>query len=162
MKKTILFALAFVALATISYAQGVLKFKGEKHDFGKVEQGKPVTHTFEFINTGNQPVVISNAQASCGCTTPEWTKDPILPGKTGYVKATYNAAAMGQFNKPVTVYSNAETPTVVLTLTGEVTPAAQPAVAAASAAATTPATSAVPAADKKTAKKAKKKACVNC
>lgn len=158
MKKTILFAFVFVAFATVSFAQGVLKFKGEKHDFGKVEQGKPVTHTFEFVNTGNQPVVISNAQASCGCTTPEWTKDPILPGKTGYVKATYNAAAMGQFNKPVTVYSNAETPTVVLTLTGEVTPADQPAVAAAPAA---PATPAVPAAQKP-AKKAKKKACVNC
>ena len=161
MKKTILFALAFVAFATASFAQGVLKFKGEKHDFGKVEQGKPVTHTFEFVNTGNQPVVISNAQASCGCTTPEWTKDPILPGKTGYVKATYNAAAMGQFNKPVTVYSNAETPTVVLTLTGEVTPAGQPAVAAASATPASPATPAVPAAQK-SAKKARKKACVNC
>jgi len=122
MKKAILFAVAFVAFATVSFAQGVLKFKSEKHDFGKVDQGKPATHSFEFVNTGNQPVVISNAQASCGCTTPDWTKDPILPGKTGFVKATYNAAAVGPFNKSVTVVSNAETPSLVLTLSGEVSP----------------------------------------
>lgn len=126
MKRAILFAFAFVAFATASYAQGVLKFKSEKHEFGKVPQGKPVSYTFEFVNTGNQPVVISNAQASCGCTTPEWTKDPVLPGKTGTVKATFNAATMGQFNKPVTVTSNAESPSLVLTLTGEVTPTDQP------------------------------------
>lgn len=160
MKKAILFVFAFVAFATVSFAQGVLKFKGEKHDFGKVDQGKPATYSFEFVNTGNQPVVISNAQASCGCTTPEWTKDPILPGKTGFVKATYNAAAVGPFNKSVTVYSNAETPTLVLTLTGEVTPAGQPAVAAATAA-PAPAATPVPVVEKKT-KKAKKKSCVNC
>lgn len=123
MKKAILFAIVFVAFATVSFAQGVLKFKSEKHDFGKVDQGKPATHSFEFVNTGNQPVVISNAQASCGCTTPDWTKDPILPGKTGFVKATYNAAAVGPFNKSVTVVSNAETPSLVLTLSGEVSPA---------------------------------------
>ncbi|MCY7350974.1 MAG: DUF1573 domain-containing protein [Cytophagaceae bacterium] len=127
MKRAILFACTFVAFAAASHAQGVLKFKSEKHEFGKVPQGKPVTYTFEFVNTGNQPVVIANAQASCGCTTPEWTKDPVLPGKTGTVKATFNAAAMGQFNKPVTVTSNAESPTIVLTLTGEVMPSNQPA-----------------------------------
>jgi hypothetical protein len=164
MKKTILFVFAFVAFATVSFAQGVLKFKSEKHDFGKVEQGKPATFSFEFVNTGNQPVVISNAQASCGCTTPDWTKDPILPGKTGFVKATYNAAAVGPFNKTVTVYSNAETPTLVLNLTGEVAPAApagQPAVAATTAATPAPATTPVPVTEKKT-KKSKKKNCVNC
>lgn len=120
MKKFFAVAVTLLAFASASYAQGVIKFKHEKHDFGKVAQGVPAVYTFEFTNTGNAPVIISNAQASCGCTTPDWTKDPVMPGKTGIVKASYNAASMGPFTKTVTVTSNAETPTVVLTITGEV------------------------------------------
>jgi hypothetical protein len=114
----------FVALfvfVSVGYAQkGVMKFAKETHDFGKIEQGKPVTHVFEFKNMGTDPVVINDAQASCGCTKPSWTREPIMPGKTGSVSATFNAAAAGQFTKTVTVTSNAEAGQTVLYLKGEV------------------------------------------
>lgn len=120
MKKNLLFVVAFVALASMSFAQGVLKFKATEHDFGKIPQGVPAVFTFEFTNTGSAPIVISNAQPSCGCTTPDWTKEPVMPGAKGFVKASYNAASMGVFTKTVTVMSNAETPTLVLNIKGEV------------------------------------------
>jgi hypothetical protein len=134
MKKIASLFVAMFVFVAVSYAQkGVVKFAKETHDFGKIEQGKPATYTFEFKNTGSEPVIISDASASCGCTKPSWSKDPIMPGKTGSVSATYNAAAGGPFNKSVTVMSNAETPSVVLYLKGEVV--AKDAVAPAAAAA---------------------------
>ena len=121
MKKVFSLFVVLFAITTVAFAQkGVVKFAKETHDFGKIEQGKPVTFTFEFTNTGSDPVVISNAQPSCGCTTPDWTKSAVLPGQKGYVKATYNAAAMGQFNKTITVTSNSERSQIFLALTGEV------------------------------------------
>ena len=100
MKKFFSLFVALFVLVTVGYAQkGVIKFAKETHDFGKIEQGKPVTHVFEFKNTGADPVVINDAQASCGCTKPSWTREPIMPGKTGTVSATFNAAAAGQFTK---------------------------------------------------------------
>jgi len=110
-----------IGLTTVSFAQkGVLKFKEETHKFGKVPQGTPVTNEFVFTNTGTDPVVISNVTVSCGCTTPVWSKAPVLPGKTGIIKATFNAAAAGSFNKPVTVFSNTEGGSITLYLNGEV------------------------------------------
>ena len=119
-----------IGLTTVSFAQkGVLKFKEETHKFGKVPQGTPVTHEFTFVNAGTDPIVLSNVTVSCGCTTPVWSKAPVLPGKTGSVKATFNAAAAGPFNKPVTVFSNTEGGSITLYLNGEVVakPAAAPA-----------------------------------
>lgn len=114
-----------LGLTTVSFAQkGVLKFKEETHKFGKVPQGTPVTHEFTFTNTGTDPVILSNVTVSCGCTTPVWSKEPVLPGKTGTVKATFNAAAAGPFNKPVTVFSNTEGGSITLYLNGEVVPKA--------------------------------------
>ena len=114
-----------IGLTTVSFAQkGVLKFKEETHKFGKVPQGVPVTNEFVFTNTGTDPVVISNAAASCGCTTPTWTTTPVMPGKTGSVKATFNAATPGLFNKTVTVTSNTEGGQIILYLNGEVIPKA--------------------------------------
>lgn len=107
-------------MANQLYAQGTLKFEKETHDFGKVAQGVPASYEFKFKNTGNQPVVISNVQASCGCTTPEWTNTPVLPGKSGFIKASYNAAAMGTFNKSITVTSNGTNATQVLYIKGTV------------------------------------------
>jgi hypothetical protein len=79
------------------------------------------TYEFKFKNTGNQPVLIANVQASCGCTTPDWTKTPVLPGKSGMVKAMYSSAGRpGVFNKTVTVTSNAATPSTVLSIKGTV------------------------------------------
>ena len=121
MKKFFSILAVLMVVATASYAQkGVMKFKEETYNFGKIEQGKPVTREFVFTNTGTDPIVISNVSASCGCTTPTYTKDPVLPGKTGTIKATYNAAAMGPFNKSITVFSNAETASMSLYLKGEV------------------------------------------
>ncbi len=121
MKKIFSLFVALFVLVAVSYAQkGVLKFTKETHDFGKVEQGKPVTFVFEFKNTGTDPVVINDAQASCGCTKPSFSREPVMPGKTGSVSATYNAASAGPFNKSVTVTSNAEAGQTVLYLKGEV------------------------------------------
>lgn len=119
--KKLFFVFAFLFVATFANAQGVIKFKNEGHDFGKIEEGVQATHTFEFTNTGTAPVVISNAQASCGCTTPDWTKDPVMPGKTGKVTASFNSQGRpGNFSKTVTVISNSETPQIVLSIKGEV------------------------------------------
>lgn len=113
--------LLFTLLAFGSRAQGVMTFEKDTHDFGKVPEGTMATHEFKFKNTGNQPIVIANAQASCGCTTPDWTKTPVLPGKSGIIKAMYSSAGRpGVFNKTVTVTSNASTPNTVLTVKGDV------------------------------------------
>ena len=111
--------LCFLALA--ARAQGVLSFESTDHDFGKVPEGTMATYEFKFKNTGNQPIVIANAQASCGCTTPDWTKTPILPGKMGLIKAVYNSSGRpGVFSKTVTVTSNATEGSKVLSLKGTV------------------------------------------
>lgn len=106
--------------------QADISFEKETHDFGTIPQGTPVTYTFDVKNTGKEPLIITSASASCGCTTPEWTKEPIMPKKSGYVKATYNAAAPGDFTKSVTVMSNAKRSTVILYLKGTVKPADVP------------------------------------
>jgi len=85
--------------------------KGEVYDFGKIPEGPSATHVFEFKNVGNAPLIIQNASASCGCTTPEWPKEPILPGKKGTIKVTYNTAGRGNqpFDKEVYITSNVAT-----------------------------------------------------
>lgn len=134
MKKLIsTIAVVFAFVAAVQ-AQGVLKFNKEVHDFGKVSEGPLATYSFEVTNTGTAPVVISNAAASCGCTTPEWSKDPIMPGAKSVIKVGYNTSGRpGAFTKTITVTSNAENATVILTIKGEVTaPSAAPATAPAS------------------------------
>ncbi len=91
-----------------------------EHEFGKIPQGIPATTTFEFENTGKSELILSNVKASCGCTTPDYSKEPIQPGKKGFIKATYNAAGMGVFHKSITVTSNVSEQPVVLTIKGEV------------------------------------------
>lgn len=121
MKTALSLFVALFAFVSVSFAQdGVATFAKEAHDFGKIEQGKPVTYVFSFKNTGTAPIVVTDATASCGCTKPSWSKEPVAPGQTGSVSATFNAAGMGPFNKTVTVTSNAKTSTVYLTLKGEV------------------------------------------
>jgi len=101
-----------------------ITFTEETFDFGTINEEKgSVTKEFSFTNTGGAPVIVQGVKASCGCTTPDWTKDPVLPGKKGVVKATYNPQNRpGPFNKSITVTSNAENNTVVLTIKGTVTP----------------------------------------
>ncbi len=90
------------------------------HDFGKIKVGVPVSFEFTFQNTGDIPLIITSVQASCGCTVASYSKDPIEPNGKGFVKATYNAAAVGQFTKTVTVNANTDDGAVILTFKGEV------------------------------------------
>ena len=90
--------------ATDKKAEETLALNEEVYDFGKIPQGKPVTHIFEVTNTGKSDMTISNVQASCGCTTPEWEQNkPIPPGGKSKITVGYNAAAEGVFNKLVTI-----------------------------------------------------------
>jgi hypothetical protein len=125
MKTLILFALALLCFSfgsqPTAMAQGKANYVAETHDFGEVIEGKVASHEFEFVNTGTAPIIIANVQASCGCTTPFWTKEPIAPGKKGIVKASYNSQGRpGPFNKSITVTSNAVEPTKVLSFKGNV------------------------------------------
>jgi hypothetical protein len=127
MKKTILILLSFVFIGSKVFTQTQapkITFATETYDFGKINEEKgPVSYEFTFTNTGGQPLIIQNVKASCGCTTPDWTKDPVLPGKKGFVKATFDPKGRpGPFNKSITVTSNAENSTVVLVIKGEVIP----------------------------------------
>lgn len=96
------------------------KFTEEKHDFGKVPQGKPVTVKFEYTNVGEEPLILSNVQPTCGCTIADFTKTPVLKGAKGIITITYNAAVAGVFTKTIVVTSNAKTPTKYLNIVGEV------------------------------------------
>jgi hypothetical protein len=84
----------------------VLVMKEVSYDFGKIQQGRPVTHLFEVTNNSTEPLRIENVQASCGCTTPEWSYDAVKPGATTTIKVGYNAAAEGPFSKSVTIIYN--------------------------------------------------------
>jgi hypothetical protein len=108
------------AAKVVTPAPETLVANKDLHDFGKIPQGKPVTYSFEVKNTGKAPLLISNVQASCGCTTPEWDREkPIAPGATALIKVGYNAQAEGPFTKPVTITYN-DGLTKVLNIKGEV------------------------------------------
>lgn len=83
-----------------------ISFNENEFDFSKIPQGKPVTHVFLFKNISNKPIALENVQASCGCTTPEWSKDSVAPGQTSQITVGYNAANEGSFTKFITVTYN--------------------------------------------------------
>lgn len=128
--KTIYLSILLSSLALGSAAQqkGTISFAETTHDFGTIdEKNGNVSYTFQFTNTGNTPIIISNVSASCGCTSPSWTKEPILPQKTGAVTATYAPQGRpGPFDKTLTITSNAEPSTVVLHIKGNVKQAPLP------------------------------------
>jgi hypothetical protein len=97
----------------------VLNLKETGHNFGKIPQGRPATYVFEVINIGQIPLRLDNVQASCGCTTPEWSRDAIAPGAVAQIKVGYNAHAEGAFTKTVTITYNGNQ-TKILTITGDV------------------------------------------
>lgn len=108
MKKLLSLAIFFL-LSMAVYAQTAtetLELKETQFDFGSIPQGKPVYHTFQIINKGKEPLKVDNVNATCGCTTPEWSREPIAPGAAGTIKVGYNAAAEGHFEKMVTVQYN--------------------------------------------------------
>ena len=101
-------------------ADEVIKVNHDKHDFGKIKQGVPVTTFFTITNTSDKPMVIENAWAGCGCTTPEYSKEPIAPGGTSQLKVGYNAAAAGRFEKDVNIKLAGVTDAKIVKITGEV------------------------------------------
>ena len=101
----------------------VVTFTENKFDFGTIKEGDIVKHTFNFRNTGNQPLVISEVRVTCGCTTPDWTKTPVAPGKTGFITAQFNSTGKpGQNQKVITVVSNSVTGNTPLSFVANVTP----------------------------------------
>jgi hypothetical protein len=127
MKKILLlaavFATGFTAMAQ-QKADEVIKVSTEKYDFGKIKQGQPVTTYFTITNTSDKPITIENAWAGCGCTTPEFSKEPIAPNSTSKLKVGYNAAAMGHFEKDVNVKIAGYQQQKIVKITGEVVDAA--------------------------------------
>jgi hypothetical protein len=134
MKKTIYstFLLLFVAFYGMAQTANVKVESGAPgaapnfewvettHNFGDIPQGTPVTYEFEFVNSGQVPLIISNVRGSCGCTVTDYSKEPVAPGEKGMVKATYNAKALGAFNKSIRVTANVEGGSEVLYIKGKV------------------------------------------
>ena len=118
-----LIAILFVGLMSFgSFAQekkvAKIEFKTTVIDYGTIEKGSDGVRTFEFTNTGNAPLVISNVKSTCGCTVPKKPKEPIMPGETGEIEVKYDTKRVNPIRKTITVYSNAETPTVALKIKG--------------------------------------------
>ena len=120
MKQIFATILLWTAACLAGYAQPKATFDKNVYEFGVVLWKHPVTATFKVKNDGDKPLVISNVTTSCGCAVADWTKTPIAPGATGEVTSTFDAKALGHFNKSVGVYCNASALPVYLTLRGEV------------------------------------------
>lgn len=122
MKK--LFTVLFIGLVSLAInAQekvAKIEFKSDTIDYGTIEKGSNGVRVFEFTNTGNAPLIISNVTSSCGCTIPKKPDAPILPGKTGEIEVKYDTNRVNPIRKTITVISNADTPTIALKIKGEV------------------------------------------
>jgi len=114
--------LTFFTLAAMAQLVKPLQFREETFDFGAVkEDGGAVTHEFLFTNTTGRPIKILTVQASCGCTTPAWSKDPVAPGKTGFIQASFNPKGRpGYFNKSLTVTTDGDSNPIILQIKGQV------------------------------------------
>ena len=125
MKKLIL-SVAALSFASVLFAQtpkvaaDVAKFTSETIDLGKVKQGVPATATFTVTNIGKEPLIIEQANPTCGCTISDYTKSPIAPGKTGTINATYNAAGVSHFDKHLTVKFAGVDEVKSITISGDV------------------------------------------
>ncbi|RME11879.1 MAG: DUF1573 domain-containing protein [Bacteroidetes bacterium] len=130
--KRVLSIFAFLALlASTTFAQEqseqpakgpVMKLEVTEIDYGEIVQGADPLREFKFTNTGTEPLIISNAKGSCGCTVPKWPKDPILPGESATIEVRYDTNRIGPFQKTVTLTTNEATPTHVLKIKGKVNP----------------------------------------
>jgi hypothetical protein len=131
MKKTLLtLSLSILSILSVSAQEaattpanpnaGEFAFIEETHDYGTINQGADGSYEFKFKNVGKEPIIISKAVGSCGCTVPNWPKEPILPGASSAIKVTYDTKRVGAFTKTVTISSNAKTDTKMLTIKGTV------------------------------------------
>lgn len=126
MKKVLCMILLVVGVSTYVAAQSKtdIKFDQTEYDFGTFSETSPsVTATFTFTNVGDSPLVIHQATASCGCTVPEYTQEPVMPGKSGTIKVTYNGKGKlpGEFRKSITLRTNAKTEMIRLYVKGNMT-----------------------------------------
>jgi len=103
-----------------------IKFDAKVINYGNIEYKADGNREFVFVNTGKEPLILTSVRASCGCTTPKWTREPIAPGDKGIIKVKYDTGRVGNFSKTVTVQSNASNGTVTLQIKGKV--AAKPTV----------------------------------
>jgi hypothetical protein len=97
-----------------------ITFDESSYDFGSITKGEKVNHTYTFTNTGSEPLIITNAKASCGCTVPEWPKEPIAPGEGGEIPVVFNGRSVGTQNKTITITANTNPPKTRLTIRGKV------------------------------------------
>uniref|UniRef100_UPI00374D6F45 DUF1573 domain-containing protein n=1 Tax=Spongiimicrobium salis TaxID=1667022 RepID=UPI00374D6F45 len=122
MKKIVL--VLFVSLlgysVTAQDKAAKIEFKAETVDYGEIAKGSDGVRVFQFTNTGSAPLIITKVSSSCGCTIPKKPEAPILPGKTGEIQVKYDTNRVGKIRKAITVISNADTPTKVLKIKGEV------------------------------------------
>lgn len=128
------FCIALIMLSSFTTAPAIIKsapvdyttsaysvlWEKESYDFGEIAQAKPVSTDFTFTNNGDEPIIISDVVTSCGCTASDYSKAPILPHKSGSIKVTYNAAAIGAFSKSITVNFNDAASKKVLQIKGTV------------------------------------------
>lgn len=130
--KKIIFSLLFMMGASVASTNVMAQvdngakiyFAKETHDYGTIKNGADGSCTFEFKNTGNAPLIISNAKGSCGCTVPTWPKEPIAPGAKGVIVVKYDTKRAGAINKSVTITSNAvNEPNQIIRIKGNVLPA---------------------------------------
>jgi len=97
-----------------------IEFETSEHDYGMLAYKADGTYEFVFKNTGKEPLVLKNVRSSCGCTVPEWPKEPIKKGETGKIKVSYNTHVTGNFSKTISVFSNASEKPVILVIKGKV------------------------------------------
>ncbi|MEO6220027.1 MAG: DUF1573 domain-containing protein [Ginsengibacter sp.] len=126
MKKILFAILAFTSVSLFAQkkADNIAKLDVQTYDLGRVKQGVPATATFVVTNIGSEPLLIEQASPTCGCTISDYTKSEIAPGKTGYIKATYNAANLGHIDKTLTVKFAGADDIKSIKLTGDVLEAA--------------------------------------
>lgn len=122
MKKLLSIVLALGFTISVVKAQNapVMTLEKNEVDYGTIVQGSDPFRVFKFKNTGKAPLVIQNAGASCGCTVPEYPKQPIMPGETSEIKVRYDTNRLGDFTKTVTLTTNETTPSRVLTIRGKI------------------------------------------
>jgi hypothetical protein len=127
MKKTVFLSILFSFLFLGLFAQkkpnntnDSIVFEKTAHDYGTITQGSDGNCEFKFTNKGKAPLVLKNVQTSCGCTVPEWPKEPIPSGNTGVIKVKYDTNRLGTFTKTITVMSNATNSAVTITIKGNI------------------------------------------
>ncbi|MCX7987007.1 MAG: DUF1573 domain-containing protein [Bacteroidales bacterium] len=130
MRTYLVFFLGLFAMIVLScsYAKsgdkkaGKMVFAETEHDFGTIAEGSAAEFAFVFRNVGNEPLIISNVQTSCGCTVPAWSQEPVKKHEQGVVKVQYNTRILGSFKKTIHVHSNAANSPITLTIKGTVVP----------------------------------------